>query len=226
VTVREEEMLGAIILESRVVRALPDDVSAAVLARLRCSGATGLFISSALSEQYRARVEFVRELLSKDDWPDISDSHLVATAEKWLPPVIAAENKFTGIDLLAVYRAALGWKKGEELERLAPTSITVPSGSRIKIDYTGEGGPSIAVKLQELFGLAVTPSIAEGRCPLTLQLLSPAGRPIQVTRDLESFWNSGYQIVRKELKGRYPKHPWPDDPWSAHPTRFLKKRPV
>ena len=126
--------------------------------------------------------------------------------------------------MLAVYRAALGWKRGEELERLAPTSISVPSGSRIKIDYAGEGGPAISVKLQELFGLGVTPAIAESSCPLIIQLLSPAGRPIQVTRDLQSFWSSGYQIVKKELKGRYPKHPWPDDPGSTYPTRSLKKR--
>jgi len=224
VIAREEQMLGAITLASRVVKATPEDVSRALLEQLKSTGASDLFIRSSLAEQFRARVEFIRALYAAEDWPDISDGHIIETAAEWLPQAVENSEKFSGIDLLAVYRAALGWKKGEELERLAPVSILVPSGSRIKIDYTGEGGPSIAVKLQELFGLRVTPAIADGRYPLIVELLSPAGRPIQVTRDLESFWGSGYQLVKKELKGRYPKHPWPDDPWSALPTRHLKKR--
>lgn len=223
VIVREEQLLGAITLESRAVKATPADIMPALLAQLRSSGRSDLFIRSPLSDQYRARIEFTRNLFPHEDWPDLSDDHLVETAEEWLAAVIDSEEKFSGIDLLAVYREILGWKKGQELERLAPVSISVPSGSRIKIDYTGEGGPSIAVKLQELFGLRETPALADGKFPLVIQLLSPAGRPIQITRDLQGFWNSGYQDVRKELKGRYPKHPWPDDPWSAEPTKLLKR---
>ena len=110
------------------------------------------------------------------------------------------------------------------LDELAPPSQSVPSGSSIRIDYDSDAGPIMAVKLQELFGLADTPAVVGDRVPLLFHLLSPAGRPMQVTRDLRSFWNSVYPEVKKELKGRYPKHPWPDDPWSATPTRFTKKR--
>ena len=110
------------------------------------------------------------------------------------------------------------------LDEVAPTHITAPSGSRVRLDYAAEGGPVMAVKLQELFGLSDTPAIAAGRQRILIHLLSPAGRPMQVTRDLRSFWDTVYPEVKKELKGRYPRHPWPDDPWTANPTRFTTKR--
>ena len=116
-------------------------------------------------------------------------------------------------------RGQLSWKQQRRLDELAPVSIVVPSGSRITIDYTSGDVPVLAVKLQEMFGLADTPAIAGGRVKLLLHLLSPARRPVQITQDLKGFWNSGYQLVKKELKGRYPKHPWPEDPWNAVPTR-------
>jgi ATP-dependent helicase HrpB len=110
------------------------------------------------------------------------------------------------------------------LDEGVPTHLTVPSGSRIAVQYSADGPPVLAVKLQELFGLAETPTIAWGRAPLVLHLLSPAGRPIQVTSDLRNFWDKVYPEVKKELKGRYPRHPWPDDPWSAAPTKHTKRR--
>jgi len=118
----------------------------------------------------------------------------------------------------------IGWKKEKLLDEFAPTHISAPSGSRVRLDYVAEGGPVMAVKLQELFGLSDTPAIAAGRRKVLIHLLSPAGRPMQVTRDLRSFWDKVYPEVKKELKGRYPRHPWPDDPWSANPTRFTTKR--
>ncbi|HEY5717114.1 MAG TPA: ATP-dependent helicase C-terminal domain-containing protein, partial [Motiliproteus sp.] len=118
----------------------------------------------------------------------------------------------------------LEWSQQQQLERLAPTHYTVPSGSRIAIDYGSREQPILAVKLQELFGLDATPSIVDGRQPLLLELLSPAMRPIQTTSDLAGFWANTYFEVKKDLKGRYPKHPWPDDPLSAQPTRFTKRR--
>jgi ATP-dependent helicase HrpB len=227
VIVREEEQLGAITLQSRGVKAGAGDVLAAVSERLQSSQEHGLFLISQYSEQYQARLKLVRDLFPKDDWPDTSAARLLQTAAEWLPGVIGSlekPEKFSGFDLESLLRNSLGWKREQELDRLAPLTITVPSKSKIKIDYRTEGGPSIAVKLQELFGLSMTPTICEGRVPLLIHLLSPAGRPMQITRDLRSFWDNGYPLVKKELKGRYPKHPWPDDPWSAQPTKALKKQ--
>ena len=224
VIAREEQLLGAITLERRVVKTVREDLLSALSERLHSSAAAEILIKTPASGQFLARVAFIRQLFSKENWPDLDDSEIIQAAEEWLPIVIDSQEKFSGIDMLTIYRTALGRKREIELEQLAPLTVTVPSGSRVKIDYTGVGGPSISVKLQELFGLGNTPAIADGRYPLLIHLLSPAGRPIQVTRDLLSFWGSGYQAVKKELKGRYPKHPWPDDPWSAIPTRSLKKR--
>jgi len=226
VTVREEEMLGAITLQSRVVKAAAADVVAAVTERLHSTADHGLLITSTFSDQLQARANLVRDLFPEDDWPDLSTQQLLQTATEWLPGLIGSlekPEKFSGIELEKLFRTILGWKKEQELDRLAPLTITVPSGSRIRVDYRSDGGPSIAVKLQELFGLSVTPTICDGRVLLLLQLLSPAGRPMQITRDLRSFWDHGYPLVKKELKGRYPKHPWPDDPWSALPTKSLNK---
>ncbi|MGH8315759.1 MAG: ATP-dependent helicase C-terminal domain-containing protein, partial [Steroidobacterales bacterium] len=118
----------------------------------------------------------------------------------------------------------LTWKQREELERFVPTHLVVPSGSRIPIEYTAADAPAVSVRLQELFGLQTTPAVADGRVPITLKMLSPAGRPVQVTQDLKSFWARGYHDVRKELKGRYPKHYWPDDPLAATATRRVRPR--
>ena len=129
------------------------------------------------------------------------------------------------LDLAAILRARLAWPQAQRLDALAPTHLEVPSGSRLKLAYSPDGAaPVLAVKLQEMFGLADTPRIAAGRIAVTLHLLSPAQRPIQVTQDLRGFWERTYAEVRKELKGRYPKHPWPDDPWTAVPTARAKPR--
>jgi ATP-dependent helicase HrpB len=130
----------------------------------------------------------------------------------------------TRLDLLAILKVRLDWQQGQQLDRDAPTHLEVPSGSRLKLDYSPGESPVLAVKLQEMFGCVDTPRVARGRVPVTLHLLSPARRPIQVTQDLKGFWERTYSEVKKELKGRYPKHPWPDDPWSAVPTRRAKPR--
>ena len=129
------------------------------------------------------------------------------------------------LDLLPPLQALLPWNLTRALDDLAPTHLTVPSGSRVRLTYRPGEAPILAVKLQELFGLADTPTVNGGRTPVLLHLLSPAGRPVQVTQDLRSFWNSSYFEVRKDLRGRYPKHPWPDDPWTHEPTRSTKRRP-
>jgi ATP-dependent helicase HrpB len=144
----------------------------------------------------------------------------------WLQPFVGSVTRaadFGRIDLGAALDALFDWQKKKRLDALAPTHVTVPSGSRIQIDYSADA-PVLAVRLQEMFGLADTPAVGGGRIPLTLHLLSPARRPVQVTRDLKSFWTNGYPEVKRDLKGRYPKHHWPDDPWTAAPTARAKPR--
>jgi ATP-dependent helicase HrpB len=158
----------------------------------------------------------------------VSDAHLETTLEDWLEPYldgITRRDHLTRIDLLAILQNTLDWTQRTRLDEGAPTHLTVPSGSRLRLQYTPGESPVLAVKLQEMFGLADTPRVAWGRVPVTLHLLSPAQRPIQVTQDLRGFWERTYAEVKKELKGRYPKHPWPDDPWNAEPTARRKPRP-
>ncbi|MGE4365766.1 ATP-dependent helicase HrpB [Thermomonas sp.] len=182
--------------------------------------------------QWRIRVQCLRAWLPELGLPDLSDAALLATLEDWLLPAFAGK---TRLDALAVeelgeaLKGRLAWALRQRLDALAPTRIEVPSGMQRAITYAleADGAPAppvLAVKLQELFGLADTPRIADGRVPLTLHLLSPAGRPLQVTADLRGFWERTYPEVRKEMKGRYPRHPWPDDPWSATATHRAKPR--
>ena len=157
----------------------------------------------------------------------MDDAALEATLDAWLRPVIGGVRKLADVarvDLGAALLGPLAWSARTALDRLAPTHVEVPSGSRIAIDYADPSAPVLAVRLQEVFGLAETPRVGDGRVPLTIHLLSPAHRPVQVTRDLASFWRTGYFEVRKDLKGRYPRHPWPDDPLSAPATRRAKPR--
>jgi len=227
VSAREELRLGAITVESRAVKAEKADAVNAVIQQLRTMNSLDILGITPQCRQYLARVGLVRDTTGGADWPDLSDDALLASAEKWLGPLLMTmerPERLSGFDLLSALKGIVGWKQNTRLDELAPTHLTVPSGSRIQIDYTGDGGPVMAVKLQELFGLAATPAVVGGKSPLLLHLLSPAGRPMQVTRDLRSFWDRVYPEVKKELKGRYPKHPWPDDPWSAVPTKFTKKR--
>jgi ATP-dependent helicase HrpB len=160
-------------------------------------------------------------------WPDLSDDGLIARREDWLVPAlydkIALKDVAAG-DLSDALMALLPWDMRARLDREAPTHFEAPTGSALAIDYEAEQGPTIAVRLQELFGLNTHPSIAAGKVPLVLELLSPAQRPVQVTRDLPGFWRGSYAAVRSDLRGRYPRHPWPDDPANALPTRRAKPR--
>jgi ATP-dependent helicase HrpB len=179
------------------------------------------------ARQFQARVSLMRRTFPGENWPDLSDEHLFSRPEEWLLPWlgnIRTAEGLSALDILPGLRGQLSWKEQRHLDELAPVSITVPSGNSIKIDYTSGELPVLAVKLQEMFGLADTPEIAGGRVKLLLHLLSPARRPVQITQDLKGFWNNSYQLVRRELKGRYPKHPWPEDPWNAVPTRKAKPR--
>ena len=180
--------------------------------------------------QWQSRVALLRSLdLDRDgasEWPDLSDSKLLASLDLWLAPYIGKVTRlshFGQLDLSSILRNLLPWPLPQQLESQAPQTITVPSGSNIRIDYS-EQPPILAVRLQELFGLSDTPRIASGRQVLKLHLLSPARRPVQVTQDLANFWRSTYNEVKKDLKGRYPKHHWPDDPLEAEATARAKPR--
>ena len=173
----------------------------------------------------QARISFLHRLVPHD-WPDVSDASLVSGLTDWLSPYLHGVTRLAQLkrlDLCALLRAQLPWAKQKRLDELAPTHVAVPTGSRIRIDYSSDP-PVLAVKLQEMFGATDTPRIAGGRVALVLHLLSPAMRPLQVTTDLAGFWTGSYAEVKKDMKGRYPKHYWPDDPLQAEPTRRAKPR--
>lgn len=229
VIAREARRLGAVIVQERPVKALPEDVVPALLALLRRQGLGLLDWSSPELGQWRARVRLLARLRPQGGWPDLADAALLATMEDWLAPHLPGVTTLAGlrrVALLPALQGLLGWERGRMLERLAPERLEVPSGSRIRVDYQGGERPVLACKLQELFGLAETPRLVEGELPVLIHLLSPAGRPLAVTDDLRSFWDRVYPEVKKEMKGRYPKHPWPDDPWNAVATRHAKRREI
>ena len=225
---KQELRLGALLIASADIRDPdPDAKHQAVLAGLRQVGIAGLPWSKEL-RQWRARVMLMRQysVPSPVPWPDLSDEALHRTLEEWAGPWIdgfTRREHFARLNLGNALRSFLNHAQGIIVEREAPTHFTVPSGSHIPIDYLDEN-PSLSVRLQELFGLHETPTVAGGKLPLLLKLLSPAGRPVQITKDLVSFWNRGYHEVKKDLKGRYPKHYWPDDPYTAQATRRAKPR--
>nr|CRH05540.1 ATP-dependent RNA helicase hrpB [Candidatus Magnetococcus massalia] len=223
---------GALIL-SRQRLEQPDEaqVSQAMVEGVRSMGPTSLSWNGAV-QQLRARVALLRQHEGDaHPWPDLSDAALWQRLEQrednWLLPWIDGINRrsqLAKLNLQEIMQSLLSWPLQQRLEMEAPTHMAVPSGSKIRLDYSTEGAPVLAVKIQELFGLAETPRICGGRLPLKLHLLNPARRPVQVTEDLASFWQTAWPEVRKELRGRYPKHPWPEDPWNALPTARTKRR--
>ncbi|MFZ5781420.1 MAG: ATP-dependent helicase HrpB [Pseudomonadota bacterium] len=227
VLARQRRRLGALLLEDKPL-ARPDagKLRAAMMEGIRRLGFGALPWSDDLA-RWRERVAFLRRL--DESWPDLSDAALLATLESWLAPYldgVSRRSHLQNIPLAEALKAMVPWDRQRELDRLAPTHVEVPSGSRVPIDYGDPAEPTLSVRLQEMFGLVDTPRIAGGRVPLTIHLLSPARRPVQVTRDLASFWGNGYRAVKAELKGRYPRHYWPDDPLVAEPTARVRPRPV
>jgi ATP-dependent helicase HrpB len=217
--------LGAIVLDEAVQRDVsPAAVTEALLDAIRRGGVAMLPWTPACA-RLRERLAFMHA--HDASWPDVSDEALQDALHDWLAPSLAGVDRLSGIDgerLREALLSRLDWQQRAALDRLAPTHLDVPSGSRIAIDYGDPRAPVLAVKLQEVFGWTSTPMLLDGRVPVTLHLLSPAQRPVQVTRDLAGFWREGYFAVRKELRGRYPRHPWPDDPLSAEATRRAKPR--
>jgi ATP-dependent helicase HrpB len=218
---RRVERLGAVILSERRL-ASPDRalVAAAFRDALRREGLRLLPWSRA-ARDLRQRLAFCHHALG-DGWPDVGDEALLAAVETWLGPELAGARRradLQRIDLVAALRRLVPWDRAGRLDTVAPDRIEVPSGSRIRVDYSDPAAPALAVKVQETFGWRVAPTLAGGRVPVVLRLLSPAGRPVAVTTDLASFWQTGYRQVRAELRGRYPRHAWPEDGATADPTR-------
>jgi len=223
---RRKRTLHAITLSEAPMALAPSADTARILADgLIAAGLDRLPWSKPL-KQWRDRVMFLRAA-EGDAWPDLSDTALAETRDVWLAPALYAKkslNDFSAGDLSDAVMALLPWELRARLDREAPTHFEAPTGTQLPIDYEAEQGPTIAVRLQELFGLNVHPSLAKGAVPLVLELLSPAHRPVQVTRDLPGFWRGSYAAVRSDLRGRYPRHPWPEDPASAMPTKRVKPR--
>ena len=223
---RRTRRLGALVLAEQTRPVASDSESA----RLLAEGIAGIGVHklpwSKAQLQLRNRVMFLRRA-EGDEWPDLSDDALSRAATEWLAPFLTGKTSLQQIsadDLAAALDAALPWNLRKRLDGEAPTHFAAPSGSQVPIDYEAEEGPKLSIRVQELFGLGVHPTIAGGRVPLLIELLSPAHRPVQMTRDLPGFWRGSYKDVRSDLRGRYPKHPWPDDPLTAPATRRAKPR--
>ena len=223
---RRLRRLGAITLAEQPIAVAPgEDAARALAAGIAKAGLDRLPWTKALA-QWRDRVMFLRRA-EGDEWPDLSDAGLAARVDDWLTPALMDKTslaQFGADELGDALTAQLPYTLRRRLDAEAPTHFEAPSGSRVPIDYEAEEGPKLAIRVQELFGLARHPAIAGGRVALVIELLSPAHRPVQVTRDLPGFWRGSYAAVRTEMRGRYPRHPWPDDPLSAPATRRAKPR--
>jgi ATP-dependent helicase HrpB len=226
VQARKQRRLGALVLAEQKFAAEGPEA-----ARLLAEGVAKhcfdkLAWTKAL-DQWRDRVRFLRMAEGDADWPDLSDAALKANAGEWLAPFLEGKTGLANIssaDLDAALKALLPYELQRRLDVEAPTHFATPAGSNIALDYATEGGPLLSVRVQELYGLSTHPSIAKGKVALTLELLSPAQRPIQITRDLPGFWRGSWASVKTDMKGRYPRHLWPDDPSQAQPTTRAKPR--
>ena len=223
---RRRKTLHAITLSEAPLTLAPSADTARIFADGLIAAGLDRLPWSKAAKQWRDRVMFLRKA-EGENWPDLSDAGLTASATAWLVPALYDKTSLKEVssgDLSEALQTLLPWELRARLEREAPTHFEAPTGTMLAIDYEAEQGPTIAVRLQELFGLDTHPAIARGKVPLVLELLSPAQRPVQVTRDLPGFWRGSYAAVRSDLRGRYPRHPWPEDPANALPTRRVKPR--
>jgi len=225
VQARRQQRIGELVLTDRRWEEAPVElIASALLAGIRRAGPAALPWNEA-ARSCQARMAFMYQHAAQD-WPDVGDAALMETLEDWLLPYLTGMSRLAHLqrlDLEAALLAQLPWQQQRQLDDLAPTHLRVPSGSRVRLDYS-QAVPVLAVRLQELFGLTVTPCVAGGKVPVLIHLLSPARRPVQITQDLAAFWKGSYHEVRKELKGRYPKHHWPEDPLQAQPTTRTRRK--
>ncbi len=222
----QRRQVGALVLARRALDPVPADAKRTALIRMLRDENLVPLPWRPEHRQWQGRIALLREFDPEYDWPDLGDDALRTSLEAWLGPYLDGVNTrrdFARLDLDRILRALLPWELQQRLDELAPTRLRVPSGSKITIDYS-QSPPVLAVKLQEMFGCEQTPTIAGGKVELLVHLLSPAGRPLQITRDLAGFWRSSYHDVKRDMKGRYPKHPWPEDPLTAPATRKTKSR--
>jgi len=222
---RRSRRLGAIVLGEQPLAVTPSEATAKLLAEAIVKAGLDRLPWTKALRQWRDRVMFLRRA-EGDEWPDVSDAGLAATADAWLAPLLADKTALAALiasELEAALHGLLPHTLRRRLDAEAPTHFDAPSGSRVPIEYAEEG-PKLAIRVQELFGLNRHPAIAGGRVPLVIELLSPAHRPVQVTRDLPNFWRGSYAAVKSDMRGRYPRHPWPDDPVAAPATRRAKPR--
>lgn len=223
-----EKRIGNTVLSSKPLLKISESQRIKILCEALRKEGLKLLNWSEAQQEWQARVMSVRTWRPEEDWPDVSDDALLNTAHEWLATYlvqVSKRNDFNKLDLHAILAGLTPWELSGKLDKLAPTKISVPSGSQIKLNYNVDGSvPVMEVRLQEMFGLLETPSINEGRTKILLQLLSPGYKPVQVTQDLKSFWQTTYHAVRKELRMRYPRHHWPEDPWTAEAVRGVKKR--
>jgi ATP-dependent helicase HrpB len=217
--------LDALVLAQVGIDVPRDERAARLLAEAALTRGLGELPWPADIAAMRARIAF---LIAHDSgWPDLSDTALGDRAEEWLVPAFAGKRRLTDLlssDLRAAFAALVPWARLAELDRLAPAVFFAPSGRDVSIDYAS-GEPIVRLKVQELFGLATHPAVLAGAVPILFELLSPASRPLQVTRDLPAFWRGSWRDVRREMRGRYPKHSWPEDPASTEPMTGAKRRP-
>jgi len=226
---REESKLGEITVSSKPLKQVSEEAKEKILLQVVRSEGLSLFQITEELEEWQARLSSLRKWRPTEEWPDLSDTALLETLEEWLPSWLSGIKKrddFRKLDITSIIHNILPWDLQQRMEKLVPPTMAVPTGSMIKLSYSAEGGaPVLAVRLQEMFGLLDTPAVNEGRNKVMLHLLSPGYKPVQVTQDLKSFWKNTYPEVRSELRVRYQKHHWPEDPWTAEAVRGARKRP-
>lgn len=223
-----EKRIGALVISSKPSQKINDEERLRILCEAVRSEGLKLLNWGEAQQEWQARVLSLKQWRKDEAWPDVTDEQLLNTCDQWLTPFLSNVSKridFQRLDMLQILDSVLPWELQSKLDKLAPTRLTVPSGSQIKINYSKTGAaPVMEVRLQEVFGLTETPTINEGRTKILMHLLSPGYKPVQVTQDLKSFWQTTYHEVRKELRMRYPKHHWPEDPWTAEAVRGVKRR--
>ena len=228
VVARRGRKLGELVLtEKALPQPAPELIEQGLLNAVRTRGLASLPWSGP-ARQWQARVQLLAQAFP-NDWPDVSDPALLADLDSWLGPFLAGAQRWADLqrlDLSQALQNLLEYPQQQQLEGLAPTALTIPTGQKVVLDYCTDNGPVLAAKLQALFGWTETPRLAGGRVPVVIHLLSPAQRPLAVTADLASFWRNAYPEVRKDMRGRYPKHPWPEDPFTAEAQQGTKKRPA
>jgi ATP-dependent helicase HrpB len=227
---QEETRIGSLIVSTKSIKTVDETIRAKALCDAVKKEGFKIFNWTDTCEQWQARILSLKQWRTNEDWPDVSTENIIATVEDWLPfylKDVKRREDFKKLNILDILETILPWEQSQMLAKLAPTHIAVPSGSSILLDYKSDGSlPVLSVRLQELFGLTDTPTINEGKTTLLIHLLSPGYKPVQVTQDLKSFWKNTYPDVRKELRVRYQKHSWPEDPWNAEAVRGIKRKPV